>query len=45
MDRKGTMLSEMSQTDKDEYGKTSHMEPLKKYNKLVTITKKKQSHR
>ena len=44
MDLEGTMLSEISQTENDKYCITSHMWNLKKYNKLVNITKK-QTHR
>ena len=42
MDLKGIMLSEISQTEKDKYGIT-YMLNLK--NKLVNITKTKQTHR
>ena len=38
------MLSEKSQTEKDKYRKTSLICGIYKYNKLVTVTKKKQIH-
>ena len=45
MDLEGVMLSEVSQTEKRQilYDFT-YMRNLKKYNKLVTITKKKDPH-
>ena len=44
MDLEGIMLSEISQTEKDKYCMMLHVES-KKYNKLVNITWKKQTHR
>ena len=44
MDLEGIILSEISQTEKDKYCVISHMWNLKKYNKLVNKTKKKQTH-
>ena len=38
------MLSEISQTEKDKYCMISYIES-KKYNKLMNIAKKKQTHR
>ena len=46
MDLEGTMLSKMSQTEKDKYCMISLICGIKKkYNKLVNITKKKQTQR
>ena len=39
------MLTEISHTEKDKYSMISYLRNLKKYNKLVHLTKKKQSHR
>ena len=44
MDLEGIMLSEISQTGKDKYCIPHLYVESKKYNKLVFITKKKQSH-
>ena len=44
LDLEGITLSEISQTEKDKYCMISYVEP-KKYNKLVNITKKKQTYR
>ena len=43
MDLEAIMLSEISQTEKDKYCMISHVWNLK--NKLVNITKMKQTHR
>ena len=45
MDLEGIILSEISQTEKDKYYDVPFMWNPKKYNKLVNITKKKQTHR
>ena len=45
MDLEGIILSEISQTEKDKYCMISHIWNLIKRNKLVNITKKKQTHR
>ena len=45
MDLEGIILSEISQTEKDKYCMISHIWNLIKHNKLVNITKKKQTHR
>ena len=41
----GIVLSEISQTEEDKYCMISRVWNLKKYNKMVTITKTKQTHR
>ena len=43
MDWKGVILSEISQTEKDKYCMTSHVESTK-FNKLVNKAKKQQIH-
>ena len=45
MDLEAIMLSEISQTEKDKYCRIHLYVKSKKYNKLVNITKKKQTHR
>ena len=45
MDLEGIMLSEISQTEKDKYCMTHLYVESKNYNKLMNITKKKQTHR
>ena len=45
MDFEGIMLSEIRQTEKDKYCMISLICGIKQYNKLVNITKKKQTHR
>ena len=45
MDLEGVMLSETSQKEKDKYCVLSFICRIEKYNKLVTITKRKQTHR
>ena len=46
MDLEGIALSEISQTEKDKYCISYHLHAeSKKYNKVVNITKKKQTHR
>ena len=46
MDGLGGTLSEMCQTEKDQYPKYYHLYvESEKYNKLVNITKQKQTHR
>ena len=39
------ILSEISETEKDKYCMISHILESKKYNQLVNITKRKQTHR
>ena len=45
MDLEGIMLSEISQIEKDKYCMISLICGIYKYNKVVNITKKKQTHR
>ena len=45
IDLAGIMLSEISQTEKDKIHMSSRMCGSKTYNKLVNITKMKQTHR
>ena len=45
MDLEGIMLSEISETEKDKYCMIPLIYGIKKFNKLVNITKKKQTHR
>ena len=45
MDLEGIVLSEISQIEKDKYCMISLICGIYKYNKVVNITKKKQTHR
>ena len=45
MDVKDIMLSEISQTEKDKYYRYHLYIESKKYNQLLNVTKKKQTHR